>query len=627
MALHSGISKFTQRRSRWALLAVGLPAGALLIQPLIAEAQTGVKWFVKKPAVAPQPEPPVNGFATTVRRLMDQARAQAAAGQYDAAVQTAQRARKIADASATVLGTRTDVSVAAADELCQQLITLRDAQEPAGQVVTAPARPSTSPVRTPVTSDLPAAPERPTVVQAIETVPDVTARAIVSPELDATDKLTLEEIARAPLPPVKTGRIPFQPSPIPLATAPAFADDHPGPLSPEQQANEIHTPVAKTPLTPATEHVQARSAYPTIRPRRDLPTTGRTSSLSAGAPLKTGVPFSAGTSVLEHVDHLAEPREQIVTAEPQPRVAQPMPEMLIGTIEEFTEPELTVEPLTVELGEPAPEETVVEESADRMIAEIIATPSSMTERPTTSPVKVILGRSRPLRGPSEPSFAEERTATDIGEGTVQANQPVPQPAPGLRVATVAQTVADPTWLSPEPVEPRSTALQGTPQQPETLAGGWSGNSATVSRQQVTLDDGWSRLGKTTPLTTPTAGDTHEKIDPVGFEQVLPVDKQNDSSGQASPPLPMRSDALEFGPSSTEDLVHRPNVWLREATSQPILPAESVSASFSISVWMQSQLQQTGVKWLTPKVALAGFGVLCITIGMFCVGWATRRSSM
>ncbi len=624
MDLQSGISKFTQRRTRWALLAVGLPAGALLIQPLIVEAQTGVKWFGKKPAVAVQPEPPANGFATTVRRLMDQARAQAAAGQYDAAVQTAERARKIADASSTVLGTGPDVSVAAADLLCQQFILLRDEQKSAEQVVTAPARPTTAPVRPPVAPSLPASPERPTVVQAIETVPAVKARAIVPPELDQTEKLTLEEIARAPLPPVKTRGIPFQPSPIPETTSPVFVDDHPGALSPEQQATEIHTPVVKTPLTPATEQVEARSVYPPIRPRRDLPTTRRASSLSAGAPLKTGVPISAGTSVFEHADDPAEASEPIVTAEPQPRVAQPMPEMLLGTIEEFSEPELTVE-----LGEPAPAaavDEVVEDSAERMVAEIIATPSSMTERPTTSPVKVVLGRSRPLRGPNEVSLADELAAADIARGTVTANQQTVKPAPVTRVSSPAETPADPALLSPAPVEPLTSALQGTPQRPETLAGDWSGNSTTAVRHQVTLDDGWSRLGKAAPLTTPTAGETHEKIAPVGFEQVLPVENRNDSAGQSSPPLPMKSEALDFGSSSTDDLVHRPNVWLRESTSQPVKPAEPQAASFSVSDWVQSRLQQTGLKWLSPKVALAGVGVLCITFGMFCIGWATRRSS-
>jgi hypothetical protein len=95
-------------------------------------AQSARKWFGSKPApTAPQPAASQNGFAATIERLLVDARRQAAAGQIDEAIKTAQRARKIAEASSAVLHDNPEVSIAAADQLLQELLTLRGTTAPA----------------------------------------------------------------------------------------------------------------------------------------------------------------------------------------------------------------------------------------------------------------------------------------------------------------------------------------------------------------------------------------------------------------------------------------------------------------------------------------------------------------
>ncbi|HUQ69388.1 MAG TPA: hypothetical protein VM165_07695, partial [Planctomycetaceae bacterium] len=113
-------------------------------------AQSGRKWFGSKPAPVKQPASPQNGFAATIERLLNDARRQAAAGQIEESIKTAQRARKIAEASSAVLRDDPAVTVAAADALLRELYTLRGELPSLNAVAAAPTMPQpTVPASTP----------------------------------------------------------------------------------------------------------------------------------------------------------------------------------------------------------------------------------------------------------------------------------------------------------------------------------------------------------------------------------------------------------------------------------------------------------------------------------------------
>jgi len=105
-------------------------------------AQTGRRWFGSQPSVAKAAPAPQNGFAATIERLLVEARRQAAAGQIDAARQTAQRARKIAEASSSVLGNDPRVSTAAVDQLLRDLNALHEATQTVESLAAAPHPPT-----------------------------------------------------------------------------------------------------------------------------------------------------------------------------------------------------------------------------------------------------------------------------------------------------------------------------------------------------------------------------------------------------------------------------------------------------------------------------------------------------
>ncbi len=101
-----------------------LAAAACLSAPDFALAQSGWKWFGNKPPVQVQAPKPQNGFAASVQRLMEQARQEAAAGNTDAALQTAQRAHKIAEAASSVLGNDPSCSPAVTRKFVEDIATL-----------------------------------------------------------------------------------------------------------------------------------------------------------------------------------------------------------------------------------------------------------------------------------------------------------------------------------------------------------------------------------------------------------------------------------------------------------------------------------------------------------------------
>ncbi|HET6422312.1 MAG TPA: hypothetical protein VFG20_01435 [Planctomycetaceae bacterium] len=103
------------------------------------------------PTMAQMARPSMNaspGFARTVQHLMDQARKEAAAGNLEAALQTALRARKIAEAAGSSLGASPDCSPAAADKLYRELLDQRPVALPSRTPVT--QMPSAPPPQAPI---------------------------------------------------------------------------------------------------------------------------------------------------------------------------------------------------------------------------------------------------------------------------------------------------------------------------------------------------------------------------------------------------------------------------------------------------------------------------------------------
>ncbi len=108
--------------------AVSTVSLGFLVEPIATVAQTGPVRFGRKPQPA---VPSSSGFAQTVKQLMEQARREAAAGNVDEAIKTSQRASKIAEAAASMLGASPDCSPAAAEQLHRELLALRPSTSPA----------------------------------------------------------------------------------------------------------------------------------------------------------------------------------------------------------------------------------------------------------------------------------------------------------------------------------------------------------------------------------------------------------------------------------------------------------------------------------------------------------------
>gem|GEM_PF-6450252 len=205
----------------------------LTAAPGNSPAQSGWKW--KKPhsqAASAPALPPKNGFASSITRLMDQARSAAQQGDFESALQAATRAEKLADAASGVLGPHADCSPEAASKLVQDLQVLQaatqttqpSAVDPA--VVVSPARPV--PVRpNPSPAAVVTQPQSPVPAQGRYPQPPVIARQDVAiPSVAATTlaKPAVKAYVPAPLTPPPVATVATRPvmaaSAAPVAAAP-----------------------------------------------------------------------------------------------------------------------------------------------------------------------------------------------------------------------------------------------------------------------------------------------------------------------------------------------------------------------------------------------------------------------
>lgn len=146
--------------------------------PSVSPAQTGWKWFGSQPPTAQQPPRPQSGFASAIQRLMEQARQEAAAGDYHAALKTAERAHKIADAATGVLGRDPEFSPDVTRKFLNDMVALADASRgvPSAVVASKP-KPSGPPVpsKNALAMSAPAAKPQAVVTQPLVAAPVVQA--------------------------------------------------------------------------------------------------------------------------------------------------------------------------------------------------------------------------------------------------------------------------------------------------------------------------------------------------------------------------------------------------------------------------------------------------------------------
>lgn len=202
--------------------------GAILLgSPWSAWADPWWKW---NPAPAPRTSPSTaprspngNGFQATIHRLREEARQKAYAGDIDGALAAAQRARKIAEASAGLVGDDPECTVEAANELVRKLLAIK----------TVAAKPA--PPRPAAAEGLPSAPQHtsPSASQAAPSTPPpepgTAAPIAVRPYggaaslAESSVVLTSNEAAVTPARPFPSWQrplTPFVPHPLPRVVKP-----------------------------------------------------------------------------------------------------------------------------------------------------------------------------------------------------------------------------------------------------------------------------------------------------------------------------------------------------------------------------------------------------------------------
>jgi hypothetical protein len=196
------------RRMVWPAVAV---TGTVAVWPEALPAGAW-RWGSKKSATAPaaatkpaapQPAAPPNGFATTIHKLQAEAQRRAKEGDLDGAIACAQRARKIAEASAPLVAADPTCSVAEADQLVRELIALRTPAraipvrpepQPEPETILAEEDSTDSPFVTTL-EEIAAEPEPAAMSEPegeFESIPDAPIVEIVEPEAPAVEEFVLE---------------------------------------------------------------------------------------------------------------------------------------------------------------------------------------------------------------------------------------------------------------------------------------------------------------------------------------------------------------------------------------------------------------------------------------------------
>ncbi len=345
-----------------------LAAAACLAAPEFAVAQSGWKWFGAKPVEQVQAPKPQNGFAASVQRLMEQARQEAAAGNTQAALQTAQRAHKIAEAASSVLGSDPMCSPDVTRKFVADIATLNQgnsaatlvqappsvpAQIAPEQRLAAPPRPAAAPIAAP-------RPQAPSIVSAPPAVPQVVESA---PIPTAPESRSLPAFVSRPqpvvalLPPTSAGaEVPSAADRAPLQQTPMAASPRATRTDPYSVSARIQpylslpefSIVGGTAMTdvseePAAPPVELAVEFPQVPPVRDYPLTS-----AAPARRTIGSPEARSTFLTETLSIVSadeedssanDPEEPAFAAPPVPGVDGP-DDALSQPISEFAAMEI-----------------------------------------------------------------------------------------------------------------------------------------------------------------------------------------------------------------------------------------------------------------------------------------------
>jgi len=587
-------------------------------------AQSGRKWFNSKPTPVKQAAPPQNGFAATIERLLNDARRQAAAGQIEESIKTAQRARKIAEASSAVLRDDPAVTVAAADELLRELYTLQGELPSLNPVAAAPPMP------------------QPTVPVSMP-----------SRTTTAYHEAIAEHRVALPNPPVQSSSA----RPVPVEVRPHSA-----------AVSQVvpHTKAIAPSPAEAPRLEQARSApllaaartYPTPAPvRSEILASSRASS---GSYVGSGGFTILGGNVAPTAEPAVEPEP---VEEPMPTIevvlGQPVPLLptAVAVMEDTRDPEAVVSaPVVVREFRPEP-----------LLAEVLPPVATVDSVP---PIQVVLGQARSLPtapiAPAAPDPVDIAEALDsiksIGDSsaTLSANRPV------------MVTVSEPDEELLTPAAP-VIAESATPSQPTSIPVGsepvlgsgdeeitaWTSTEPTRRRpirsQTAELDTAWESANsrKAEPDSAPTTGPSAsvptvtpnaiatpvilspiitepdaEQVTQIGFapasQAVAEVSATVPAAPSVAPPPPRE---IEDAPASTTpalsfddaDDIQGPAAWVREQT---------VSAPAPQPQWSASLVDQLAKQWKQPAqtiaAGLAAAGLALLGLGLTLVRFATRR---
>lgn len=596
------------------LMASSVICLALLAEPV--RAQTRSVWFGRKPPSADAANSDggaakaPNGFAASVRQLMDKARQQAAAGQWDAAVQSALRARKIAEASSAMLDPSADFSPAAADQLLKELVARREA-------MSAPVNPGFAGNAVAVRSAAaqPLSPPRDSVAAPTTIATNLDAEAEEQPlprPRTAARAPMLRPIVARPVPTSAAVAPPIATVSVPVIEAAAHK-----PEPPSEPA------VASAPFATLALNIEGVDPPPS-------PTVHSAPEASA----------SVASKAVARESFLWSPAAKPTAAAPE------SPASTADSATEWSMPEFSIVG-----GQPADAtpEAAVSTSAGKPSAwrrpispfDSASDPESASE--PFAAISTVAGLSGNNIVAAAAGFVEagptELSLSDGQEFSIEAPtlaEKADSPEPPASAAALKDVQAGEASVTP--------VIQGTAQHPVSTGVEWRGNGAVVTKSRVPrmIADGWSGSAASSSAESSTAGSssavrtadnrTQESaqtppspaVMPAGFSELARYRRHRQAAPlKVEEALPTESPSalsapVTFDEPQADDIALRsPSAYTREAdVSAPPPPAGNVSLTGVLEAWGCSKDDMF-------TVMLTG-GVGLFAVGLLIISYATAR---
>ncbi len=539
---------------------------------------------------------PIRGpsaFAQSVRQLMERARLEAAAGNFDAAMNSAQRAKKIAEAAMPELGTSPDCSPAAVDRLCQELA----AQLLKRDLVVEPAKPVAQIIAAPVETPAPRLPVlAPPPEQSAPVVP--LPPPVLSPPQEAEPRASASrepEVWRRPTSTVTIAPIEEPVVPTIVKVAPKAAPIAPAvePMPPKAE------PVAVPDAPPAAEIVRAPASKPKVvlkRPRLSTPPVATTHRLPA-SPSATPTDEKPVEKPVEKSVEKPVSRSEVGTffemSFDQPKATEPVP-VKDAPVWKKSSGKVTLKPART--AETARDTTPPRETPIRHILEPEAAPS-IASAPETSAPKTV-----PLKVSPPETVVPEKSASEI----VPVKKLVPvRPAP-MRPAPEA-----PAPIRPAPEAPAAEQ----PRQPQ-----WNGVCAVAPRQRLPHADkrglgGWQSRSEIKTEVTNAGGTVTDSKDAVnnsvapmayvaGKESsaTLPAEVEKPSADVATVPILVPPPPPSTEVDDMDVALQSPSVWMRSDTPA-LAPMPAPRAAPPSNLWQAFSQWSKQRGWTATSAAM------------------------